>query len=30
MKDRKEDLEDCSHFIGGSDARVIMAATRTP
>src|SRR5436305_4256621 len=24
MKDRKEDLEDRSHFIGGSDARVIM------
>ena len=23
-KDRKEDLEDRSHFIGGSDARVIM------
>src|SRR3954447_6699960 len=24
MKDRREDLEDRSHFIGGSDARVIM------
>ena len=24
LKDRKEDLEDRSHFIGGSDARVIM------
>ena len=24
MTDRKEDLEDRSHFIGGSDARVIM------
>src|SRR3954464_11551623 len=24
MKDRIEDLEDRSHFIGGSDARVIM------
>lgn len=24
MRDRKQDLEDRSHFIGGSDARVIM------
>ena len=24
MKDKKEDLEDRSHFIGGSDARIIM------
>src|SRR5436190_2907269 len=24
LKDRKEDLEDRSHFIGGSDARIIM------
>jgi predicted phage-related endonuclease len=24
VKDRKEDLEDRSHFIGGSDARIIM------
>src|SRR4051812_13084529 len=24
LKDRKEDLEDRSHFIGGSDARVLM------
>ncbi len=29
MKDRKEDLEDRSHFIGGSDARVIMAGDET-
>ena len=24
LKDRKEDLEDRSHFIGGSDARIVM------
>ena len=29
MKDRKEDLEDRSHFIGGSDARVIMGGDET-
>jgi predicted phage-related endonuclease len=29
LKDRKEDLEDRSHFIGGSDARVIMGGDET-
>src|SRR5436305_10739631 len=29
LQDRKEDLEDRSHFIGGSDARVIMGGDET-